>query len=194
MKKFSEEAFYRDVASIDWEQALGFSGDANLLVQQFSNVFSKVIEKHAPLHQIHVSEIYCPWINSDIKNLIRTRDRLKRSAVKHKSQHLMNSYKQYKNQAIALNKALKCNLSIYRSAVSIRTWATMERHSSLFFILLLTCTSVHLPSTISFIASRYFFLGLPLSFLPSIFPSYILIQILPFFRYVLQTLVTFYKY
>ena len=51
-----------DVASIDWEQALGFSSDANLLVQQFSDVFSEVIEKHAPLRQIRVSEKYCPWI------------------------------------------------------------------------------------------------------------------------------------
>ena len=66
------------------------AGDANLLVQQFSNVFSQVIGKHAPLRQIRVSEIYCPWINSDSKNLIRTRDRFKRSAAKHKSQHLMN--------------------------------------------------------------------------------------------------------
>jgi len=103
MKKFSEEAFLRDIASIDWEQALGFSGDANLLVQQFSTVFSKVIEKHAPLRQIRVSEIYCPWINSDLKNLIRTRDRLKRSAVKQKSQHLINSYKKYRNRVSALN-------------------------------------------------------------------------------------------
>ena len=101
MKKFSEEAFLRDVASIDWEQALGFSGDANLLVQQFSNVFSQVIEKHAPLRQIRVSEIYCPWINPYIKNLIKTRDRLKMSAVKHKSQNLMNSYKQYRNRVNA---------------------------------------------------------------------------------------------
>ena len=107
MKKFSEEAFLRDVASIDWEQALGFSSDANLLVQQFSDVFSQVIKKHAPLRQIRVSEKYCPWINSDSKNLIRTRDELKRSAVKHKSQHLMNSYKQYRNQANALNEKLK---------------------------------------------------------------------------------------
>ena len=94
MKKFSEEAFLGDVASIDWEQALEFSGDANLLVQQFSNEFSRVIEKHAPLRQIRVSEKHCPWINSDLKNLIRTKDRLKRSAVKHKSQqHKINSSK-----------------------------------------------------------------------------------------------------
>ena len=42
-----------------------------------------------------------------MKNLNRTRDRLKKSAVKHKLQHLMNSYKQYRNRANALNKKLK---------------------------------------------------------------------------------------
>ena len=72
MKKFSEEAILRDVASIDWEHALGFSSDANLLFQQFSDVFSEMTEKHAPLRQIRVSEEFCPWINSDLKNLIRT--------------------------------------------------------------------------------------------------------------------------
>ena len=72
------------------------------------------------------------------------------------------------------------NILSYRSAVSIRTWASMERHSSLFFILLLICVSVHLPSTISFIASRYLFLGLPLSRLPSIFPAIHIDSKLPF--------------
>ena len=42
-----------------------------------------------------------------MKNLIRTRDGLNRSAVKHKSQYLMNSYKQYRNRANALNKTVK---------------------------------------------------------------------------------------
>ena len=90
MKKLSEEAFLRDLASVDWEQALGFSGDANLLGQQCSNVFSKIIEKNAPLRQICFSEkIFCSWIESDMKNLTRTKDRLKKSKVKHESQHLI---------------------------------------------------------------------------------------------------------
>ena len=57
MKKFSEEAFLRDVASTYWEQALGLSGDADLLVQHFSYVFSQVIKKHAPLCQIRFKNI-----------------------------------------------------------------------------------------------------------------------------------------
>ena len=90
---------------------MGLSGDANLPVQQFSNVFSEVIQKHAPLLQIRVSEKYCPWSDSDLKNPIRTRDRLKRSAVKHKSKNLMNSYKKYRNRVNALSKTLKSNIS-----------------------------------------------------------------------------------
>lgn len=107
MKNFSEEDFLQDIASIDWEQALGTSDEVNELVETFSNVFSLVIEKHAPLRQIRVSEKYCPWMNADLKRLIRTRDRLKRYAVKHKSQALMSSYRQCRNQVNTLNVALK---------------------------------------------------------------------------------------
>ena len=65
-----------------------------------------MIEQLAPLCQVCVSEKYCPSIKSDLKTLISIRIRLKRSAVKHKSHHLMNSYKQYRNRANALNRAL----------------------------------------------------------------------------------------
>ena len=131
MKTFSEEAFLRDVASVDWEQVLGSSCDTNTLVQQFSNVFSQLIELHAPLRHIRVSEKYCPWINADLKKLIRTRDRLKRSALKNKSQNLMNSYKQCKNRVNALNKALKkqyfSNKIFYNKGNMKESWQTINQ-------------------------------------------------------------------
>ena len=107
MKNFSEEAFLQDVATINWQDVLGTSDDVNKLVERFSTLFSLMIEKHAPLRQIRVSEKYCPWINADLKRLIRTRDRLKRSAVKHKSQVMISSYKQCRNQVNTLNVTLK---------------------------------------------------------------------------------------
>ena len=107
MKNFSEEAFLQDVATINWQDILGISYDVNKLVERFSTLFSLMIEKHAPLRQIRVSEKYCPWINADLKRLIRTRDRLKRSAVKHKSQVMISSYKQCRNQVNTLNVTLK---------------------------------------------------------------------------------------
>ena len=107
IKNFSEEAFLQDVATINWQDVLGTSDDVNKLVERFSTLFSLMIEKHAPLRQIRVSEKYCPWINADLKRLIRTRDRLKRSAVKHKSQVMISSYKQCRNQVNTLYVTLK---------------------------------------------------------------------------------------
>ena len=107
MKNFSEEAFLQDVANINWQDVLGTSDDVNKLVERFLTLFSLMIEKHAPLRQIRVSEKYCPWINADLKRLIRTRDRLKRFAVKHKSQVMSSSYKQCRNQMNTLNVTLK---------------------------------------------------------------------------------------
>lgn len=78
MKNFSEEAFLSDVASIDWEQLLGHSDDINVLVNNWSSLFSSIIEKHAPLRQVRVSERYCPWVNANLNGLIRTRERLKK--------------------------------------------------------------------------------------------------------------------
>ena len=97
----------QDVATIDWQDVLGTSDHVNKVVERFSVEFSFMIEKHAPFRQIRVPEKYRPWINADLKRLIRTRDRLERFAVKHKSQIISSSYKQCRNQMNTLNVTLK---------------------------------------------------------------------------------------
>ena len=66
--------------------------DINLLVNYWSEMFSLIIEKHTPLTEMRVSEKYCPWINEDLRDLMRTRDKPKKSAVKGKSPILMDYY------------------------------------------------------------------------------------------------------
>ena len=56
---------------------------------------------------MRVSEKYCPWINEDLKKLMRSRDKLKKAANKSKSEFLMNSYKHVRNQVNSLNVRLK---------------------------------------------------------------------------------------
>ena len=107
MKKCSEEAFLNDVASIDWEQVLRNSDDINVFVNSWASNSSAIIEKHAPLRQIRVSERYCQWVNANLKGLIRTRDRLKKAAVRCSSQILMASYQQVRNRFNSLNLKLK---------------------------------------------------------------------------------------
>ena len=107
MKNFNEEAFQADVSGICWEQMLTGTDDTDILVSNWSNLFSLIIEKHVPMTVMRVSEKYCPWIDKDLKKLMQTRDKLKKAAAKRKSQFLMDSYRQVRNKVNVLNIQLK---------------------------------------------------------------------------------------
>ena len=107
MKNFNEETFLADFSGICWEQILTETDDINLLVSFWSEMLSLIIEKHAPLIEMRVSENYCPWIDKDLRDLMHTRDKLKKSVVKSKSPILMDSYRKIRNKVKALNVLLK---------------------------------------------------------------------------------------
>ena len=107
MKNFNEESFLADVFGICWDQMLTETDDIDVLVSSWSNLFSLIIEKHAPMTVMRVSEKYCPWIDKDLKKLMQTRDELKKAAAKRKSQFLMDSYRQVRNKVNVLNIQLK---------------------------------------------------------------------------------------
>ena len=55
IKKCNEQAFLPDVASICWDQIACQCTKIDLVVQEWSNAFSSIIEKHAPMKTICVS-------------------------------------------------------------------------------------------------------------------------------------------
>ena len=107
MNNFIEGEFLADAASVCWEHVVPVSDNINLLVNDWSAIFSALIEKHAPLREMRASEKYCPWIDRDLKNVMRTRYKLKRAAIKRESRILMDSYRQTRNRVNLLNKQLK---------------------------------------------------------------------------------------
>ena len=107
MKHFNEESFLPDVSGICWELLPTETDDINFLVNHWSESFSPIIDKHAPLSEMRVSGKYCPWIDKNLRDMIRTRHELKKSAVKGKSPILMDSYRQIRNKVSALNVQLK---------------------------------------------------------------------------------------
>ena len=90
MKNFNEELFLTDLANVDWQQILTCSQDINVVVQNWTKL-SLIIEKHAPLRERRVSDKFAPWLTPDLKNMFRTRDRLKAAAIKSKSVLLMEA-------------------------------------------------------------------------------------------------------
>ena len=105
MKHFNEETFLADNSGICWEQMLTETDNINLLVNYWSKLFSLIIGK--PLSEMRVSEKYCPWIDKDLRGLMRVRDKIEKSVVKGKFPILVDSYRQIRNKVNALNVQLK---------------------------------------------------------------------------------------
>ena len=100
MKNFDHESFLFDLSQIHWDGIVRNSDNVHDSVQQWSTTLSLVIEMHAPLQDMRVSNKYSPWLNSDFRKLSRQRDRIKTAAVKCKSAILMDAYKQLRNKNI----------------------------------------------------------------------------------------------
>ena len=79
MKIFNEEAFLAEVSGMSWEQMLIGTDDIDVHESNWSNLFSLVIKKHAPMTVMRVSEKYWPWMDKDLRKLMQTRNRLKKS-------------------------------------------------------------------------------------------------------------------
>ena len=86
----NEGGFLAELASVCWEHVVTISDNINSLVNDWSAIFSALIEKHPPLRERRVSEKYCPRIDRDLKNLMRTKDRLTAAAIKRKSPIIMD--------------------------------------------------------------------------------------------------------
>ena len=69
MKNVNKELFLNDLAAINWQRILTCSQDINEVVQNWTNILSLVIEKHAPLIERRVSDKSTPWLNLEIKKM-----------------------------------------------------------------------------------------------------------------------------
>ena len=131
MKNFNEELFLKDLVNVDWQQILTCSQDINVVVQNWTNMLSLIIEKHAPLRERRVSDKFAPWLTPDLMNVFRTRDRLKAAAIKSKSVLLLEAYKKFRNKANALNTRLKKSYftdKIHSCEGNIKeTWTTINK-------------------------------------------------------------------
>ena len=59
------------------------------------------------LRDIRVADKNCPWVNDELKSLMKYRDRLKKAAIKAKSETLLPSFKQARNIVNSLSILLK---------------------------------------------------------------------------------------
>ena len=81
MKNVDEGKFIEELLKQHWEYVYFFADDANAMWGIWKNLFLEVLDKHAPLQQKKIRSKKIPWITSDIKKLMNTRDKFKRKAI-----------------------------------------------------------------------------------------------------------------
>ena len=107
MKNFDQTEFVNDLLGVDWRGIVRNTDDVNVVVSKWTNIFSLILEKHAPTRNRRVSDKFCPWLNSDFKLMCKARDKLKKRAIRSNSELLMQSYRHIRNQVNKLNGQLK---------------------------------------------------------------------------------------
>ena len=107
MKNFSESQFLDDLQKVDWKGIVSHTVDVNIIVEQWTTMFSLVLEKHAPLRNRRVSERFCPWLTKEFKLMCASRDKLRKQAIRSKSDILFDAYKQLRNNVNKVNIDLK---------------------------------------------------------------------------------------
>ena len=131
MKKFDKDLFISDLAETDWSAIVYNSDGLDNAVRLWSSHLSSIIEKHAPLRERRVTERFSPWITPDLKQLFRTRDKMKVAAVKAKSELLMSAYRQMRCKANNLNSKMKTDYSSNKiqscAGDSKETWKTINQ-------------------------------------------------------------------
>ena len=98
MKNFNEHQFLQDMLIQSWEHVYFFADNPNSMWEIWKQLFLQVLNKHASLQNKKIKSKRVPWIISNIKKLINTRDRLKRKAIITNLETDCQNYKKVKNQ------------------------------------------------------------------------------------------------
>ncbi|CAB4016621.1 Hypothetical predicted protein [Paramuricea clavata] len=96
-KNFVENDFIRDVSQLPWEMVYQF-GDPNLCWQVWKSLLLDALNRHAPLRHTRIRNNPVPWINPQIKELMRKRDYHKKKAIKYDSESQWELYKTLRNE------------------------------------------------------------------------------------------------
>lgn len=96
-KRFNDNDFVQELSAIPW-YLITQCVDPNNSWQIWKSFFLECLDRHAPLIYKSIKQNSIPWINSDIKKLMRSRDFHKKRAKKYNSQIHWDKFKSKRNK------------------------------------------------------------------------------------------------
>ncbi len=80
-RRFSQEAFLRDIGNIKWSEIYEVE-EPNDALELFIRKFQPVIDNHAPIKKLIIKDCRASWIDSELKDNMAQRDEAMRIAKK----------------------------------------------------------------------------------------------------------------
>ena len=128
-KNYTPESFSENLHSPSWEE-VNTSLTVNEAWQAFKKTLVGIMDKHAPMSTKRVRASTLPWLNTDIRALMKQRDHQHNKALKTKSPEHWASYKELRNKTTSLIRQCKRNYysnTIYENrSDSSKLWKTLK--------------------------------------------------------------------
>lgn len=105
-KSFSESDFINDVKNVHWDTVLQCT-HAEVALNTFCKLFSAVCDRHAPIKKFSVRSSRSPWLDGDLKRVMKERDQLKKTAVASGNSADWQAYRSLRNKVTQMNRQKK---------------------------------------------------------------------------------------
>ena len=93
---YDPQLMKEDFKTVDWRPVFN-TNDVNMALDYFNDVVKGIFDRHAPYIIKKVGGKPCPWINSDIRKLMVSRDRVLKKCRKTLNEEDWNLYKKLRN-------------------------------------------------------------------------------------------------
>ena len=129
-RKFSEHAFKRDMELGHWGNIYAVDeSDIDSQVTIVENIFTEIINKHAPFRTFKAKHPPSPWLNEKIKQMMGDRDTLKNTFNINKD---LRTYEKYKILRNKVNHAIRqAKIDTFNNEINSKLKFAKEYHNAL---------------------------------------------------------------
>ena len=96
-KDYERRKFVADLANVPFHMITCFN-DLDDQVEAFNNLFLNVLDEHAAVKQIKIKSRPNPFITPEIRQLMKTRDKWHKSAIRTKDKMHWNAYRFFRQE------------------------------------------------------------------------------------------------
>ena len=98
-KNLENHLFLKDLEALNLGKIKNITKDPNQMWSLSKNLFLGILDKHAPIIEIKIRGNNLPYVTSEMRQLITTRDHLTKKANQTGSKYIFQAYQQVRSKA-----------------------------------------------------------------------------------------------